>query len=456
MGVIKTMACIAASLAVFVSTAVIAQSPADQIKVLLESGKVKEAYAAGKASNDSLGDPYFDFYFGIAALGAGAPGEGTLALERFLAHHPTNRSARFHLARGFFVLGEDLRSREEFLAILDASDADEQIVIQAYLDAIRARTSRYIPTGSFYAEFSAGHDSNINSGLDAGPVSGMSFLIIPHGATQEEESDSFASWGIGANGVHPIAPGVAIYGGVNAFSRSPLSGNNDQFQYQEYGLRGGMHVLKGKTLYRFGVDANAIRLDEQNYLNAVSLVGEWQYQANQFNRWGVGASLGRLDYEDIYVHATKDKSTPPSLSKSNIRDSGLWSISGTWTRNFELPWSPVWGSQLYIGQEDNRNQRQDLSINFWGAKTGVTVRPKHRWALSTDLGYRRNDYQDDYFPGMQERSDDLWILDASIRYFLTNKITISGHAYYLDQQSNIGLHDVKRHAYWIKIRYDYK
>ena len=38
--------------------------------------------------------PLFDFYFSIAALNAGAPGEGTLALERYLLQFPKNRSAQ--------------------------------------------------------------------------------------------------------------------------------------------------------------------------------------------------------------------------------------------------------------------------------------------------------------------------------------------------------------------------
>ena len=68
-------------------------APADDVEALLEQGKDREAYEAGKATPDALGTPLFDFYFGIAAPNAGVPGGGVLAIERYLLQFPDNRSA---------------------------------------------------------------------------------------------------------------------------------------------------------------------------------------------------------------------------------------------------------------------------------------------------------------------------------------------------------------------------
>ena len=57
-----------------------AQSTVEQMKALIGSGDDGAAYALGRAASAELGDPSVDFYFGIAAVSAGAPGEGTLAL----------------------------------------------------------------------------------------------------------------------------------------------------------------------------------------------------------------------------------------------------------------------------------------------------------------------------------------------------------------------------------------
>ena len=51
-------------------------APADDVQNLLKLGKDREAYEMGKSTPDALGTPLFDFYFGIAALNAGVPGEG--------------------------------------------------------------------------------------------------------------------------------------------------------------------------------------------------------------------------------------------------------------------------------------------------------------------------------------------------------------------------------------------
>src|SRR3990172_1342356 len=92
-------------------------APADEIKALLDQGNSAEAYALAKKYPNELGSPGFDLYFGIAAIDTGHAGEGVLALERYIANFPANQSARLELARGYFVLGDDARAREEFDAV---------------------------------------------------------------------------------------------------------------------------------------------------------------------------------------------------------------------------------------------------------------------------------------------------------------------------------------------------
>ena len=85
-------------------------APADDVKALIEKGDSAAAYALGKKNPQELGIPVFDFYFGVAAVDSGHAGEGVLALERYVTNFPDNLQARLELARGYFVLGEDLRA----------------------------------------------------------------------------------------------------------------------------------------------------------------------------------------------------------------------------------------------------------------------------------------------------------------------------------------------------------
>src|SRR3954462_12600836 len=128
-------------------------APADEVKALLDQNKAAEAYALGKRNPDQLGNPDFDFYYGVAAVDAGHAGEGVLALERYVANFPDNQAARLELARAYFVLGDNTRAREEFDVVQKNNPPPNvQANIQRFMDAIRARESAYQTTGGFYAE----------------------------------------------------------------------------------------------------------------------------------------------------------------------------------------------------------------------------------------------------------------------------------------------------------------
>src|ERR1700754_1596664 len=69
---IRSVFCCAAL--VFAQTLIAA--PADDIKALVDKGNSSAAYELGKKHPELLGDPSFDFYFGLAAIDSGHAGEG--------------------------------------------------------------------------------------------------------------------------------------------------------------------------------------------------------------------------------------------------------------------------------------------------------------------------------------------------------------------------------------------
>ena len=58
------------ALALFFATG-LAAAPADELRKLLKQGKPDEAYRIAKTTPDELGNPAFDFYFGLAAINSG-------------------------------------------------------------------------------------------------------------------------------------------------------------------------------------------------------------------------------------------------------------------------------------------------------------------------------------------------------------------------------------------------
>ena len=326
-------------------------APVDDVKSLLDQGKDREAYEAGKAQPDALGTPLFDFYFGIAALNAGVPGEGVLALERYLLQFPENRSAQFQLARGYFILGEDERAREEFTGLMAGTAVNDLANINQFLDAIRARESRYKPTSSAYIELGGGYDSNLNSGIASGQVAGLpqGFIVGP-GQSSVRQADFFSTVAGGVQGVYPIAPGVSLYGGGQVLGRFYKVGNNDAFNQTLLGLQGGVSWLQGRNLYRLGLDATQLSVGNQAYLNLTTLVGEWQYQSDQFNRLGLSAQYADQAYKNIDTYLDLNKTTKVS-SGADIRDSRLTNVTAFWTRNLVHPWNPELTLAMNVGDE---------------------------------------------------------------------------------------------------------
>ena len=439
----------------FCGTTVLA-APADDVKTLLDQGKDKEAYEAGKAVPDALGTPLFDFYFGIAALNAGVPGEGVLALERYLLQFPDNRSALFQLARGYFILGEDERAREEFTGLVAGATSNDLTNINQFLDAIRARESRYKPTSSAYIELGGGYDSNLNSGIAAGQVAGLpqGFIVGP-GQSSVRQADFFSTLAAGIQGVYPIAPGVSLYGGGQVSGRFYKVGNNDVFNQALFGLQGGVSWLQGRSLYRLGLDATQLSVGNQTYLNLTTLVGEWQYQSDQFNRFGLSAQYADQAYKNIDTYVDLNKTTKVS-SGADIRDSRLANVTAFWTRNLVHPWNPELTLALNVGDDKNRKQRPDLSRGLWGVRAATTLQPIPKWSFGAGLSYQNSRYEREFATGLDVRKDDYFTLDLSATYAVSRSWLIRSEYQRVEQQSTIGFFKYSRDSLAVKLRYDFK
>ena len=436
-------------------TAVLA-APADDVKALLEQGKDKEAYEAGKAVPDALGTPLFDFFFGIAALNAGVPGEGVLALERYLLQFPDNRSALFQLARGYFILGEDERAREEFTGLVAGAAGNDLTNINQFLDAIRARESRYKPTSSAYVEIGGGYDSNLNSGISAGQVGGLpQGFVVGSNQSSVRQADFFSTMAAGIQGVFPVAPGVSLYGGAQVTGRFYRQGDNDVFNQTLLGLQGGVSWLQGRSLYRLGLDVAQLSVGNQGFLNLTTLVGEWQYQSDQFNRFGLSAQYADQAYKNIDTYLDLSKTTKIS-SGADVRDSRLTNVTGFWTRNLSHPWNPEVTLALNVGQEKNRKDRPDLSRGLWGLRAATSLQPLPRWSFGASLSYQNSRYEREFAVGLDARKDDYVALDLSATYALSRNWLVRSEYQRVEQQSTIGFFKYGRDSLAVKLRYDFK
>jgi hypothetical protein len=435
-------------------------APADDMKALLEQGKAVEAYQAGRDASEQMGNPLFDFYYGIASLDSGHAGEGVLALERYLLNFPDNRSAHFQLARGYFILGEDQRAKDEFSALQPTASGEEKSAIERYIDAIRARESRYLPTSTAYVEAGIGFDDNINAGINGGSavsIPGLGAFTIASNGVSAKESDSFTTLAAGGQMTYPVAPGIALFGAVAGDVKQHMTSNNDQFDQLSYGGAGGVSYLKGKNLYKLSLGLSQLEVDRQNYVQTTSVNGEWHHQLDDFNRVSLGGQYAQLDYDDTYVYLTKNKVGGKAFNTSSNRTSDLYTVSGTWTRAFALPYQPLLSLTANYGEERNQKGFDNLSRDIWGLKAALSLTPAPKWGVSAGLGYQESDYKAAFAGGRTpSRRDDGWIADVVVSYFHTRELSFRAEAQVSSQNSNIPLFTYDRNVLAFKVRYDFK
>ncbi len=441
-----------------------AAPPAEDIKSLLEQDKADEAFQRGRAQPERLGDPIFDFYYGVAAINAGHAGEGVLALERYLLNYPENRAARLELARGYFVLGEDARARDEFQTTLAAGvSASEKVTIESYLDAIRARESRYLSSASGYVELGLGADSNINAGAKSNDLGVLG--VIDTRSTALHASDTFTSLAAGMQGAYPLAPGVALFGGLSLDVRQHHKSNHDIFDLGSLGGLGGASYLKDRDLYRAYVGRSMVEVDNQLFLTNTNINGEWQHQVDDANRYSLGLQYAWLRYRD--TNAVTTLGAPPVLSLNTARNADFSAISAGWTHSFAHPIQPMLALGVSYGQErndGNRNgvsndelTRRQLSRDVYGLRAVLSLVPWPQWGANVGYFYQQSEYQANFGVGIDApRRDRYQGVDAALSYFYSKNLSVRGELMLADQHSNVPIYSYDRNVVAFKLRYEFK
>lgn len=419
-------------------------TPADDIRALLEQGRSAEAYALGQKHPGELGKPEFDFYFGIASTDSGHAGEGVLALERYVVQFPDNIRGRLELARAYFVLGEMVRAREEFENVTRRRPpAEVQATIDRFMDSIRAQESRYTPTGSLWIEAGAGYDSNTNSGVGNGLISvpALGNLQLQLAQTGVKSGDSFLSLAGGAQGSLPVAPGVALQGGLQFDGKYQSNAFDRQFDQANLSAHGGVSVIKDRDLFRASLSYTTLLVDYNRFREVGAVGGEWHRQVDERNTASVFAQYARLNY--------------PS---SAVRNADFYALGVGWRRAFQHALQPVMQLQGLVAQEKNDASpvRNDLARNLYTLRAGASLTPAPAWSVSGGLNYTRSNFKaaDPLFA--QTRKDDYYGIDASVSYRWSKKTTIKAEYTHSDNRSNLSLYKYDRDVIAVKVRYEFQ
>jgi len=413
-------------------------SDAEDIRDLVQKNQASDGYALGLAHPDELGDPEFDLYFGMAAVGAGHPGEGVLALERYVQQFPDDLTARTQLAAAYFALGDDLRARQEFEYLQKQNPPPEiTVVIDHFLVAIKEREAGYRTTTAAYVEAGLGFDNNTNSGAGSSAVSVpvLGAVTLQPGAVKIPSV--YQSIGAGASISTPVSPGITIFGAASLDDKINDADRAGAYDIFSYGVRGGATYTTPENVYRLTASVSGLDLDGTDYLNVGSLTGDVSHPLDQFQ--SVSASLG--------VAGLRYPTQP-------IRNSTISTLDVTYHRVLALPWDPVVSAGFLYGYEDN-SRADNLARNIYGLHVDASLVPLPQWVVLAGINYQESDYVGNEPLLNTTRQDDFGSLDLLAIYQYNKNISVRFEALISGNHSNLGLYAYDRNVVSAKIHYDF-
>lgn len=435
----KQQRIVAGLLALGCALAASAQTP-DDLRSLLERGEARAAYELGKRAPMRLGEPEFDLYFGIAAVNAGHPSEGVLALERFLLRFPDHDGARLELARGYFHIGEDARAREEFEAALARQPTPDAVrVINEYLDALRERESRYRPTATAYVEAAYGYDSNPRAGVDNPLITLPIFGEVTVAEGGVRKSDRTGQYGAGFRLTGPLGERiVAFASGQAEVIRYPVESD---FNQRSYAGALGVAGQWRQQSWRVGAAAGYQTLGGNPYRRTSGAFADWASPIDERLLVSIGAQAGKIDYEGANV----------------VRNSDFHTVTLGLRRAFAVRWRPLLELSANGGREENVNgDRQDLSRDFYGGRVGVTVAPLAAWTFGAGAVYQRSQYLEPDALLETTRRDSYRAGDLHVAWHPLRAFTLRAELTDARNASNLALYEYRRRTAIIRGRYEFR
>lgn len=408
----------------------------EQLKQLFNTYQRQQAYDyANRYLGEMEGDSNFDYLYGVSAIDSGHASQGVFALERVLMQFPDDHVARLELARGYFILEEYARSRQEFekvLAINPPKGVRE--TTESFLEQIRLREARYRTTTGGYVALGLGSDSNVLSGPD-----NSSLTIFQVDESDAAQSDTYseltASWGVG----HPFAPGWMATGNITA----SLHQNQElsAFDTTTSTVQAGVSRIYKDSRYKAEALWQQYQLDSEKYRTMSGLNLDWQTSFSEKSRLNTTLQYVALSYPTI-----------------ETKNSKLSTLALTWTQTFAGTWNPTFFASLNLGQETpDESPNAAVERDLAGYRIGGILAFTPRLLLQTAVGIQTSDYPETSYPfiGDLSRSDDLLTANINLLWLINKDWRLDTRIGYTKNDSNVEIYGYKRTTAGLEINYSF-
>lgn len=409
------------------------------IKSLVEQGRFAEAFDLGMRNDRLAGEPEYDYYFGVAAVDSGRASLGVLALERALLDNPGNDLVRLELARGYFVVGDYERAREEF-EFMRGKQLPPAVhnSVTRYLNAIRAVDPKFRVVRRTFFEYSGGYNSNVNSATSASTIEIPSVGPITLDKSSSPSASVLAQVAVGTQVQGPLTPDLKYLVGLEANYRSYAQ--RDTFDQGSFTALGGLDFSLGNHTVKTSGYFSRSLLDKLRYRDTTGVVLDWSRALDKETQLRSSLSYSFLRYAEANAG----------------RDANLPSLTLGINRYLGTPWKLSLDLDVNLAEEANIRNRGDFQRSIVGIRSDIRFYPGGRWLGNAGAGYSVSTYKDVDPLLLAPRRDDLLTLDAGLQYQLTPGWSARGEVSYFRNQSTLDLYAYNSLLSMIKMRYEWK
>jgi hypothetical protein len=418
-------------------------TPIADMRSLVQQGRYLEAFDLALKNDYLMGEPLYDYYFGIAAVDSGRASLGVLALERVLLTNPGNDLARLELARGYFVLKDYERSKEEF-TLMAAKQLPPAVraSVDKYLSAIREQDPAFRRVVTAYAEYTVGRNSNVNSSVDGEvpfPLFGRDnppIFVEPSAAKRS----ALTQLAVGGQVSGPVVPGIKYLASIDVTHRQYAS--IQDFDQTSGSISGGFEFAGERNRYRtFGYFSQAM-------LNGKKLR----------NTTGAAVDWGRALSAEIFARSSYSFSQLRYTPENKQRNADLSALSIGLGIFLGGPWKFNVDNEITYGKEKNLSGASYLSREIRGGRIALGFSPASRWQCSISVSRSRSIYDglDPVGVKPETKLDTLTGLEFAVQYQLTKGWSTRGELIRSENKSNEPLYEFKQDIALLKMRYEWK
>lgn len=443
MGIKSQGLCWTGMVLLFFTQSLWSATPVPQLKQGVDAGQFEQVYALARQSLiEWEGEPEFDFYYGLAAIETGHVSEGVFALERVLFVYPAHGRARLELARGYFLLGEDVRSRQEFNAVLATNPPPNVVAnIERFLNSIRLRETRYRLSANGYLEVGMGHDTNVNSAPeDANFFSPFLGLQGTLNATSTQAHDRFQQISFGGQLNKPFRPGWSAFARLDGQARD--NQDREDFDTDALTVQGGVSLRHKANQYRVNVQRQRYFVGNAANRDLLGITGEWTHL------W-----TPRLRFSSFLQAAKLENPGQP------IRDAKLFSTGLSVMRSFAMRYSPAVSVSLLAGTENpetnNNSARAVAERDFVGVRLNAQLQLRPKLSANSGIFVQRSKYGAESILFSSARNDEFYGIDMGMIWLMHKHWQIRGSINYSKNDANIIINEYNRLHGQVKLRVEF-